>query len=746
MDRPTVPPMTAIQEYIKQGFPVFPLREPGEIYINRKGVQQVADGKEPAVPNWRAIPPNCKPFPGGFGVAITAAHFVLDVDGEVGYRELADLEKKLGVSLRGECRAITGGGGLHVFFRLSPDQAKQQTPYKVPQEYQNLEFCRHGRYVVGVGSPHASGGTYLWDPFGATLGELEELPYVPEELWSWLIQKSAERQTFSKEGIEGFDDSDANKTFCERWLNQAPVSVQGQNGDSTAFKTAAHLRDLGLSGDAALELMLTHWNSRCEPPWSEEELAEKVLNAYQYSSGAVGSRNPAAFFQSLPDEPETLMPTFDAKNAPANARIWLKHNYPDESLIRHEGTFYSWSGKTWEPWHKERLPHEIQVALQYSCPQATINSTVTAVKFTVVKNDIRRNPAVIAFDNCAVDLTDWAHPEIRAHRKEDYCLVYRPWSFDPDAKCLEWEAFLNSAFEGDSERIALLQEWMGYALVEDTRFQKILLMLGRSRAGKGVVSNIMEYMLGPNGARGGALEDAADKFGLDDYRDCRLAILSEVDKLPKRMHGPALRWLLSISAGDPTMIQVKRERGVAKRLPLRIALNCNEPPMFHDAGSALINRYLVLPFDKSFAGREDFDLESKLKREIAAITAWAIGGLVRLKNKGAFTIPRAGAKRLLELREFQNPLEIFVADCIEVFPGAEAPTADVYGAYKFWCAQNGRSPLSDARFGEQMKLCIPGLEKVRARTSDDKSLRNFYKGVRLMSESIDIGSFTKGDF
>jgi hypothetical protein len=84
------------------------------------------------------------------------------------------------------------------------------------------------------------------------------------------------------------------------WLTQeAPLAIQGRGGDHTTFCAAAKLKDFGVSESAALSLMLRHWNARCAPPWSDDELAVKVGNAYAYGSNPPGSAHPAALFAGV---------------------------------------------------------------------------------------------------------------------------------------------------------------------------------------------------------------------------------------------------------------------------------------------------------------------------------------------------------------------------------------------------------------------------------------------------------------
>ena len=75
-------------------------------------------------------------------------------------------------------------------------------------------------------------------------------------------------------------------------LRTCDIGVCGINGNNTAYATAAHVRDLGISEEKCVELMMAHWSPRCEPPWPEDELRAPVHNAYEYAQNEVGARAP----------------------------------------------------------------------------------------------------------------------------------------------------------------------------------------------------------------------------------------------------------------------------------------------------------------------------------------------------------------------------------------------------------------------------------------------------------------------
>jgi hypothetical protein len=67
-----------------------------------------------------------------------------------------------------------------------------------------------------------------------------------------------------------------------RYLARVPPAIAGEHGDVHTFKVCCRLvRGFALDDGQALRL-LTEWNARCQPPWTEHELEDKLRRARQY--------------------------------------------------------------------------------------------------------------------------------------------------------------------------------------------------------------------------------------------------------------------------------------------------------------------------------------------------------------------------------------------------------------------------------------------------------------------------------
>jgi hypothetical protein len=67
-----------------------------------------------------------------------------------------------------------------------------------------------------------------------------------------------------------------------------PPAISGEHGDLHTFRVCCRLaRGFALSDDEALDL-LREWNTRCQPPWSEPELLDKLQCARRYGREPIG--------------------------------------------------------------------------------------------------------------------------------------------------------------------------------------------------------------------------------------------------------------------------------------------------------------------------------------------------------------------------------------------------------------------------------------------------------------------------
>ncbi|MHB1037515.1 MAG: phage/plasmid primase, P4 family [Pirellulales bacterium] len=307
------------------------------------------------------------------------------------------------------------------------------------------------------------------------------------------------------------------------------------------------------------------------------------------------------------------------------------------------------------------------------------------------------------------------------------------YDFQTDApKPANWLKFLAELWPSDAESIATLQEWFGYCLTSETKLQKILMVIGPKRGGKGTIGRTLTAVLGKENVTGPSLSSLASHFGLWGLLGRSLAIVSDARLSGRVDQGAVVEKLLMISGEDTLTVDRKCLEPITCRLPIKIVLMSNELPKLGDSSGAMAGRLIMLRLTESWYGREDHDLESRILAEQPGILLWAIQGWQRLWARGRFVQPASGQALRDQMEDFGSPVGQFVRECCVVEPGAQAVVSDVYNAWCDWCKEHGRKePGTQQVFGRDLSAVVPTLGRSQPR--DGERRYRVYEGIGLVS-------------
>ena len=262
----------------RQGFKVFPLKPGAKAPPLVVGWPLAATTDETTIREWWAKWPDAN-----IGIHCEGL-LVLDVDVKKGgYESLAKLD--LEVALPTTYEVATPSGGRHIYFRCD-----ETVSNRVDACGAGLDIRAAGGYVVAPGS-HTDSGEYRIHRSG-------DISDAPASLRGRLAG-SAERA--AGEGTGAVTDQDAAETRAAEFLAAHPVAIEGRGGDAHTYATVCRVRDFGVRRERVAEL-LADWNARCVPPWTVDDLAVKIRNAYEYAQDAPGKLTPEALgFEIVPD-------------------------------------------------------------------------------------------------------------------------------------------------------------------------------------------------------------------------------------------------------------------------------------------------------------------------------------------------------------------------------------------------------------------------------------------------------------
>jgi putative DNA primase/helicase len=298
--------------------------------------------------------------------------------------------------------------------------------------------------------------------------------------------------------------------------------------------------------------------------------------------------------------------------------------------------------------------------------------------------DGRATGTIVAVANGLLDLTS---RNLHAHTPSYFNQTSVPCAYDPRApEPKQWLEFLSQLWPQERESIDVLGEWFGYIISGRLDLHKILLMVGPTRGGKGAIARVLTALIGKQNVAGPTLNSLGGDFGLAPLIGKPLAIISDARFVGKNSNIVVER-LLSISGEDTLTVNRKYRDQWTGKLPSRLHVISNELPRLGDASTAVVGRIILLLLSRSWLGKEDHELEQRLRLELPGILNWALLGLERLTlaNENRFTRLASAEEAITAMRDLASPVAAFVREKCKVDATKEVQVDLLYGAYKAWC-------------------------------------------------------------
>ena len=275
--------------------------------------------------------------------------------------------------------------------------------------------------------------------------------------------------------------------------------------------------------------------------------------------------------------------------------------------------------------------------------------------------------------------------------------------YEPNAPRPErWLGFLSELLE--PEDIPTLQEYLGYCLIPSTKGQKMLLLIGKGGEGKSRIGLVMRSLLGDSMNMTSIQKVENNRFSRADLENKLLMVDDDMDMAAL----PKTNYIKSIVTAECKMdLERKGVQSYQSRLYARFLCFGNGAlTALHDRSDGFFRRQIVLTTKDRPAGRvDDPFLAEKLAEEAEGIFLWCLEGLNRLlANNYQFSLSGKARENVETVkRSSNNVIEFLRSDgYIRFRADAEASSRALYEAYKLWCEDNVRKPLSANRLSSEL--------------------------------------------
>lgn len=264
--------------------------------------------------------------------------------------------------------------------------------------------------------------------------------------------------------------------------------------------------------------------------------------------------------------------------------------------------------------------------------------------------------------------------------------VTLPVEWHPDAQAPIWIDSLEAWMLGDETLIRLLQEYVGYTLVLDTRHCVGLFLEGRGANGKTRFLEVVQALLGRENYRSIPLQDWKDQFALETTAG-KLANFSMETAPGTSLPSAELKSYIS---GDSRAFNVKHVSRREFEPTARLYVSWNKRPTVKDESEAFWRRIMLVPWRRQFKGpAADLGLRAKLRAELPGILRWAVEGLSRLRARGSFSEALPVHSLVDAFRRESDPAGAFIETRMRVSRNCQLLKTDIGIAFAEWCDDNG---------------------------------------------------------
>jgi len=583
-------------------------------------------------------------------------------------------------------------------------------------------------------------GTYVWSRIAEAswkrypIEAFDEYRLDPGATWEKLSE--AEEKKRIAEEIERIGGSSAVAPSGNPKVEEYKLGVGEGGRNIAAASMAGHYLGRGLSLDAAW-LLLTEWNKRNRPPLEEDELrlvfesmAKKDLRKREREAAApsvtkedldaLAKSGATTAVQATPaDEPETKDKRGRPKKEKGTHQPWFDEegNFVPQSMadyllqsnkflatpIGFDGKGVNlhlyWGGAYHAEDGADFARTEVHKLLGSGARMRRIQEAIDLLIETTKIHFRRINPKAKQFINLKNGMLDWKAGVLTEHSSDYLSTVQIPVEYDPKASCPALDKFFADVFPADA--IPLVEEFMGYLLVPDTRYQKCFIAVGSGSNGKSTYLKILERFLG---------KDNTSSLTIHEIEEDRFALVNLVGKLANICHDLDPRMIEStgkfkrIVSGEALTAEDKFKSAFRFTPFARLIFAANEFPRATDKTDGYTRRLIFVPFTKVFsdvAGNKIPDYDVVLAETpgfMPTLLNRALAGLRRLHTQKGFTQCESVQKSVDRYKRDCNSALDFILEFCDFHANSWISRHDLYEPYQDWCTKEGMKPMSAKTF------------------------------------------------
>jgi P4 family phage/plasmid primase-like protien len=267
-----------------------------------------------------------------------------------------------------------------------------------------------------------------------------------------------------------------------------------------------------------------------------------------------------------------------------------------------------------------------------------------------------------------------------------------------------WDAFLREVLQ-EEDRITYLQELLGASLFGDARYHVLPVLAGSGANGKSTLLDVVAGILGDYSA------SMPENFLLDTnasthpteiarLRGIRFAMASET-RPDGKFNESRVKML---TGGDMLSARFMNQNFFDFKPTHTLFLAVNHLPEVKSGGDGFWRRLRKFDFRKTVPveKRKENLAEMLVEQEGPGILHWMVQGAVRITNQG-MTEPESIRLATQSYRHEEDHIAKFIDEKILVSDASSVTKTAVFNAYRDWCSDNGKRPITQNSFARELR-------------------------------------------
>lgn len=311
------------------------------------------------------------------------------------------------------------------------------------------------------------------------------------------------------------------------------------------------------------------------------------------------------------------------------------------------------------------------------------------------------------------------------HRREDFSTHIAPVTFDADAKCPNWERFLNVVFSTspedpaaapDHELIAFIRRLLGYCLTGDVSEHILPIFWGGGANGKSTLLNVMAGILGDGYAakapQGMLMKKHGDQHPteLTVLQGARFVYASETARSGRLSE----ELVKDLTSGEKITARRMRMDFFSFSPSHKLIMCTNHQPRIGDADDGIWRRVRMVPFRARFWNpdseigpehlKQNKQLGDALTSERSGILNWLIEGVLDWRKNG-MAIPESVTAETESYRHDEDTFGQFMSEAISKTNEAcmKVLLSDFCKNYRDWCDTQNTQPMSNRSVSSELR-------------------------------------------